>query len=89
MADIDGAILQLELRLRDDRGGSVLPAGDEAQEVGEDQRVFEALPGAGALVRGGGVGGVAEDADELVEVGGCVQMVMEGPADGFCVLISS
>lgn len=54
----------------------------------EDQRVFETLPGTGALVRSGGVGGVADKADELVEVGGGVDVVVEGPADGVRVLVS-
>jgi hypothetical protein len=34
------------------------------------------------------MGGVADKADELVEVGRSAKMMVEGPAGGFCVLLS-
>lgn len=43
---------------------------DSAEEVGEDVGVLERHAGAGALMRGAGVGGVAEEADAAVGVGG-------------------
>lgn len=61
---------------------------EQREDAGEDKGVLEALACAGALVGAGGVGDVAEEAEG--RVGGVVcwgcGLVVEGPAEGFCVL---
>jgi len=57
-----------------------------AEGAGEEEGVFEALAGAGALVGPACVGDVAEEARQGVVVGRCGWVVEDRPSSGFDVL---
>ena len=54
----------------------------------ENEGIFEALSGASSLMRCHGMSRVTEKADKSVIVGGRVDVVVERPPGGFCMLRS-
>lgn len=53
-----------------------------SQELRQDVSIFDCLAGAGAVVRCGSVGGVAEDGDSGFDKRGYVRMLEDGPLGG-------